>query len=510
MLPNASPQSGRRRFLAAAGAAAFAKAPAILRAASARRPNILFAISDDHSYPHTSAMGDKVVKTPAFDRVAASGVLFRNAYCLSPGCAPSRAGLLTGRYPWQIEEAGTHASFFPKKFSVYPDILEKNGYFVGLTGKGAGPCNYQGSGWTRNPAGPSFDTRKLARPLPGISANDYSGNFADFLKARPKDKPFCFWYGCTEPHRGYDKGSGIKSGKKLDDVVVPPFLPDSPEVRSDILDYYFEVERFDRDVGAMLKLLEERGELDNTLVVVTSDNGWPFPRGKATCYDAGTLMPLAIRWPAKVKGGRVIDDFVSHTDLAPTFLEAAGVKVPSETTGKSLMSLLTSGRDGQVEPWRDKIFFGRERHASVRAGNVGYPTRGIRTADFLFLRNFAPERWPAGDPPLYGDVDQHLNIEGSPSKQAVVEHGDKPDRRRLFDLSFSKRPAEELFDLKADPWQTSNVAGDVRYLEIQKRLRADLDRTLSETKDPRALGTGADFDRYHYVTGAGQSRPKRN
>src|SRR6185295_125640 len=152
------------------------------------------------------------------------------------------------------------------------------------------------------------------------------------------------------------------------------------------------------------------GELSNTLVIITSDNGWPFPRGKATCYDAGTQMPLAIRWPARIQGGRTVDGFVSHTDLAPTLLAAAGLNPSAEMTGRSLWPLLTSGKNS--EPGRDRVFFGRERHASVRAGNVGYPIRGIRTAQFLYLRNFEPERWPAGDPPIYGDVDQHLNIDG--------------------------------------------------------------------------------------------------
>jgi hypothetical protein len=152
-------------------------------------------------------------------------------------------------------------------------------------------------------------------------------------------------------------------------------------------------------------------------------------------------MPLAIQWPAHVKGGRALEDFVSHTDLAPTILEAAGLKSPPELTGRSLFPLLTSEKSGQVDPMRDKVFLGRERHASVRASNVGYPIRAIRTKDFLYLRNFEPDRWPAGDPPIYGDMDQHLDIAGSPSKQAVVEHGGKPDVKRLFELSFGKRPA---------------------------------------------------------------------
>ncbi|MGC8792924.1 MAG: sulfatase family protein, partial [Bryobacteraceae bacterium] len=310
------PTLSRRALLGAA-------APAILRGRAARRPNILLAISDDQSYPHVSAMGDRVVKTPAFDRVASQGVLFRHCYSLSPGCAPARAGLLTGRYPWQLEEAGTHASLFPRKFTVYPDLLEQHGYFVGLTGKGAGPCNYKDAGWPHNPAGPSFDRHKVARPLPGINANDYARNFEDFLDARPKDKPFCFWYGGTEPHRTYEKGSGLKSGKRIEDVVVPPFLPDSPEVRSDILDYYREIEYFDSHLARMLELLEKRGELENTVVVVTSDNGMSFPGAKATMYDYGIHVPLAIMWKAECPGGRVSDDLVSFADFAPTFLEAA-------------------------------------------------------------------------------------------------------------------------------------------------------------------------------------------
>ncbi len=465
--------------------------PPGVRAADSR-PNILLCIADDASWHHFGANGDKVVRTPNFDRMAREGVNFRNAFCSSPSCTPSRGALLTGQHFWRLQEGANLWSRWPTNFAVYPELLAKAGYHVGLKGKGWGPGDFKHYGHTGNPA--------------GLVARD----FGVFLTNKPVGKPFCFWFGSTDPHRLYERGTGVKSGLKINDVVVPPYLPDAPEVRSDILDYYFEIERFDRDIGDMLGLLEARGELESTLVVITSDNGWPFPRGKATCYDAGTRMPLVIRLPAKVKGGRVVDDFVSLTDLAPTFLEAAGLKPVAEMTGKSLLPLLTSGRSGQVEPGRDRILFGRERHASVRAANVGYPIRGIRTGEFLYLRNFEPERWPAGDPPIYGDVDQHLDIAGSPSKQAVVEHGDNPSRDRLFELAFGKRPAEELYDLTADPWQTNNVAGAASYAEKQKALRTELDRGLTETKDPRALGKGDEFDRYHYVTGAGQNRPGRD
>jgi uncharacterized sulfatase len=453
------------------------------------RPNVLLCIADDASWHHFGANGDKSCRTPTFDRVAREGVNFTRAFCSSPSCTPSRGALLTGQDFWRLEDGANLWSRWPNKFAVYPDLLAKAGYHVGLKGKGWGPGDFKFGGREHNPAGPAYS------------------DFAAFLKSVPPGKPFCFWFGSQDPHRPYERGAGVKSGHRIEDVQVPPFLPDTPAVRSDILDYIFEIERFDRGVGAMLKLLEHAGQLDNTLVVVTSDNGFPFPRGKATCYDAGTRMPLAVRWPARVTGGRVVEDFVSLTDLAPTFLEAAGITPLPEMTGHSLVTLLTSGKSGQVEPARDKIFFGRERHANVRAGNLGYPIRAIRTAEFLYLRNFEPDRWPAGDPPLYGDVDEHLSIDGSPSKQAVVEHGEKPDVKQLFELGFGKRPAEELYDLNKDPWQTTNVAADPRYSERKAKLRTELDRYLAETKDPRAAGRGAEFDRYYYVSTGVPAKP---
>jgi uncharacterized sulfatase len=266
---------------------AFLAAPALLRPAQARRPNILFAIADDQSFPHTSAMGDPVVKTPAFDRVAASGVLFRNAFCPAPQCAPSRAALLTSRHIWQLEEAGTHASLFPSKFAAYTTLLARAGYHVGLSGKGAGPCNFKDGGWPHNPAGRSYDARRI-EPPEGINTNDYAANFADFLAARPKDAPFCFWFGSQEPHRAYARGSGVRSGKRLADAVVPPFLPDTGEVRSDILDYLTEIEYFDRQLARHLEQIARLGELENTIVVVTADNGMSFPHAKANLYDYGS------------------------------------------------------------------------------------------------------------------------------------------------------------------------------------------------------------------------------
>jgi N-sulfoglucosamine sulfohydrolase len=474
----------RRTFLSAAAA------PAVIRSRAARRPNILIAISDDQSYPHTGAMGDRVVRTPAFDRVAAGGVLFRQCYSLSPGCAPARAGLLTGRYPWQLEEAGTHASLFPRKFTVYPDLLEQAGYFVGLTGKGAGPCNYQDAGWPHNPAGPSFDNHKAPKPPPGVSPNDYARNFEDFLNARPKQKPFCFWYGGAEPHRSYEKGAGARSGKRIEDVAVPSFLPDSPEVRSDILDYYREIEHFDAHLARMLDLLEKRGELENTLVVVTSDNGMSFPGAKATLYDYGIHVPLAVMWEAECKGGRVSDDLISFADFAPTFLEAAGLRIPPQMVGRSLVALLRSGRSGVVEPERRRVFSGRERHSHARFDNLGYPARAMREGNYLYVWNMKPERWPAGDPEIFADIDE------GPTKEWMMQHRRDPAVRPLFEHGFGKRPEEQLFDVVSDPGCRKNLAGLPAYEKVRRSMRAALQKALAAHGDPRMSGKGDIWESY--------------
>ncbi|MEO2006406.1 MAG: sulfatase, partial [Candidatus Poribacteria bacterium] len=308
------------------------------------RPNILFAIADDAS--HMGAYGHEFLSTPHFDRVAAEGVLFTHAYTTNPKCAPSRASILTGRHTWQLEEASCHFGVFPAKFAVYPSLLEATGYHVGHTGKGWAPGDYEAGGFTRNPAGPDYHGARLDPPTTRISAKDYAGNFDRFLDERPADSPFCFWYGGHEPHRAYEEGSGVRAGKNTADITPPAYLPDDEIVRSDLLDYAFEIEWFDTHLGRMLAKLEEIGELDDTLIVVTSDNGMPFPRVKGQMYEADFNMPFAVRWGHGVDGGRVVTDFVSFRDIAPTFVEAAGLAPPESITGRSFLDVVTSSDDG--------------------------------------------------------------------------------------------------------------------------------------------------------------------
>jgi uncharacterized sulfatase len=458
------------------------------------RPNILLAISDDQSWPHAGAYGDPLVRTPAFDRVAREGVLFPHAFCPASQCGPSRAALLTGRNIWQLEEAGTQASYFPAKFRVYPELLEEAGYHVGYTGKPWAPGNWKGAGRTQNPAGAAYNKHRLEPPTSEISSCDYSANFTEFLEARPPGAPFCFWFGCHEPHRNYEEGSGVRAGKSAEDVSVPPFYPDNQIVRSDLVDYRLEIEWFDRHLDRMLRQLERRGELENTLVVVTADNGMPFPRAKATLYEAGARVPLAIQWPARIPGGRVVNDLVSFVDLAPTFLEAAGLEPPQEMVGRSLLGILTREASGWVDASRDAVVLGKERHNHARADNLGYPTRAIRTKKHLYIRNLKPDRWPMGDPPGYYCHTKMIN----PTKEFILANQERPDVRRFYEITYGKRPAEELYDVEADPDCLKNLAPDPDQAEVLGHLRSRLEATLKEQGDPRMVGYGDVFEGYPY------------
>jgi uncharacterized sulfatase len=477
----------RRCFLGGAAGAIAASCRTAFRKGA--RPNFLFVLADDLSWDHVGAVGG-AVRTPHFDRVAREGVRFTQSYCASPSCTASRSAILTGRYQWQVEEAGVLYGTLPPKYPLFTHRLQDAGYHVGFTGKGWGPGSWDAAGLKRHPLGREHNQRLFAVPPPqGISPVDYAANFAGFLEERPHGAPFFFWLGAREPHRIYAEGIGRQSGKRLEDVAVPPFWPDTPEIRSDILDYYYEAEWFDQQVGRALEALERAGELDNTMVIVTSDNGMPFPRAKTTLYDWGVHMPLAIRWGRQAPPDRVRDDFVSHIDLAPTILEAAGVEVPPGVAGRNLLPSLLSKQAGPASPHADCAFTGIERHTWCRPDGATYPSRAIRTRDFLYIRNFAPDRWPTGGPSfLSSNMTYHGDVDDCPAKTFLTAPANVRRYSRQYDLCFGKRPAEELYDLAKDPYQVNNAAGKGSYREIQARLRERLEDCLRKTGDPRIEG----------------------
>ena len=468
----------------------------------AARPNILFAIADDASYPHMGAYGTDWVRTPAFDRVAREGILFTNAYTPNAKCAPSRASIVTGRNSWQLEAAGNHQAFFPPKFKSYVEALAENGYFVGKTGKGWGPgIANDAEGNTRQLAGTPFDERTTEPPAQAMSNNDYAANFEDFLAAAPEDRPWAFWYGGYEPHRRYEYGAGAaKGGKTIDQIEhVPEFWPDNETVRNDLLDYAYEIEYFDSHLGRILAALDESGQLENTLILVTADNGMPFPRVKGQEYEMSNHLPLAAMWKNGIRNpGRMVEDYVSFIDFAPTFLEVAGVDWEQAgmhpTPGRSLTDIFRAEGGGQVNPDRDRVLIGKERHDIGRPRNQGYPIRGIVKGGMLYLRNYEPGRWPAG-PPETG----YPNTDGSPTKTEVLRSRTEDTPQPYWQLSFGRRPAEELYDIREDAACMTNLAEDLEYEARKQELAAQLTAELEAQGDPRMSGNGAIFEEQYPV-----------
>ncbi|WP_215224642.1 sulfatase family protein [Echinicola shivajiensis] len=494
-----------------------------------KSPNILFVISDDQSFSHTSFSGSSFVDTPAFDRIASEGVYFAHCIAGSPGCAPSRSSIVTGRYPWQNEQSGQHASSWLKKYVPFIDVLGENGYMTGRTGKGVAPFQYASSPkdslWRTTDAGGiahsniryEDDKEGIEGYAKGVSGLDYFENFKHFIENKKKDQPFFFWFGPSEPHRAYEKGSWKRMGKNLEDVEVPGFLPDNDEIRGDLLDYAVEIEWFDKHLGKMLKYLEDIGELENTIVIVTSDNGKPFPRAKANAYEYGIHVPMAVRYPKAFPGGRVIDAPISFVDIAPTILEIAGASPEGmmPITGESFLKLLTS--EGINEKIFSYAYSGRERHSSSRYKNWGYPQRAIRSRDYLYIWNMKPERWPAGAPQKYNPKDTvqllpingigsdgkyiaqsaYTDIDDCPTKTYLLEHGGDSDIQPYLDLAIAKRPEFELYDIRKDPDCLKNLVGKEGFTKVEETLNKALVAELIRTQDPRVVGPKKDvFDTY--------------
>jgi uncharacterized sulfatase len=510
-------------------------------AAADTRPNILFAFADDWGR-YASVYGElepggpnDVITTPHFDRVAREGVLFTHAFVNAPSCTPCRSSLLSGQYFWRTGlGAILQGAIWDASIPSYPLLLRDAGYHIGHTYKVWSPGT---------PRDAPYGGKQFAYIRRGGHMNGYSqfvskaadrqaakrqimdevrGNFRDFLADR-EGRPFCYWFGPTNTHRKWVQGSGKELwGIDPEDLQgkMPAYLPDVPVVREDFADYLGEAQAFDTAVGVLLEELERTGELERTLIVISGDHGIPgFPRGKCNLYDLGVDVALAVRWGEAVPPGRVVDDFVILPDLAPTFLEAAGLTPPEVMTARSLIDVLQSERSGLVDPSRTFAIVGRERHvAAAREGFLPYPQRAIHTKDFTYIRNFRPERFPMGDGPGFNLPDGPMpdyvtlrentfaafgDLDASPTKAWIATHGDEQGMEPFVQYAFGARPAEELYDLRSDPDQLNNRADDGEYQEIKRKLSDQLLSILRDSGDPRVTGDGMTFERPPY---AGESK----
>lgn len=507
------------------------------------KPNIVFAFADDwgryasayRPYEEANSL-NHLIDTPHFDRVAREGVLCKNAAVPAPSCTPCRSSVLSGQYFWQTGMGAIlQGAEWDETIPTYPLELEKAGYHIGYTYKvwspgkainapyGADRTRYESAGtkygrfshWVTDHA-----DELGVEGAKQVLFDETRQNFDAFLDARPADQPFCYWWGPTNTHRTWQRGSG----QALWDIeptdltgCLSAFLPDVHDVREDVADYLGECLAVDAGLGVILARLEALGELDNTLVVVSGDHGIPgFPRAKCNLYDIGCEVALAARWPGRIPPGRAVDDAINLMDLAPTFMDAAGVAIPDSMTGRSLLPVFESADSGLVDASRTFVVLGRERHvAAAREGHLPYPQRAIRTKDFLYIYNFAPDRWPAGDPaglddpmaaaPSFDELRQdtfvaYADMDAGPTKAWMIHHRAEEDIQPLFELGFGKRPQQELFDLRVDPHYMHNVAKDPKYANDCKQLHERLMQVLHEQNDPRLLEPNCRFERQPYIS----------
>ena len=502
---------------------------------AAERPSILFLFADDWGR-YASVLAEvegagsinDVVRTPNFDKIARKGVLFRNAHVNAPSCTPCRSSLLSGQYFWRTGRGAIlRGAVWDDAIPAYPLLLKDAGYHLGKTYKVWSPGTPADAPYGRQEhayekAGRRFNlfsqnvTRMVAegRDLQAAKEALYDevrGNFRDFLAAREANKPFCYWFGATNVHRTWIKGSGKKLWGIDPDALkgkMPPYLPDVPEVREDLADYFGEIAAWDHAIGLLIDAVEKAGELDNTLIVISGDHGAPgFPHGKCNLYGFGTGVCLSVTGPG-VQGGRVVDDFVNLTDLAPTFLEAAGLPVPEVMTGRSLWPVLKSDKQGLVDPQRTWVVTGRERHVeSARADFTPYPQRALRTAEHVLIVNFRPDRWPMGDPygldssspPTAEQITEttrvtHPDEDAGPTKAWLIGMRHSPEWAKHYQWVYGKRPKYELYDLRQDPHETKNVADDPAYAAVKADLEKRLMDELSRTGDPRLIDDGRFFE----------------
>lgn len=503
-----------------------------------KRPNILFCFADDWGrYASIYAALEKepslnqIVKTPNIDRIAREGILFRRAFVNAPSCTPSRSALLSGRYFFNTGRGAIlQTAQWDAAIPSFPHLLRDAGYHIGESYKvwspgtpvdapfGAGKHAYEKAGNLPNDFSENV-TRLMGEGQALDAAREklfgqVRANFDAFLADRKPGQPWLYWFGATTTHRRWIKGSGKKLWGIEPDALkgkLPPFLPDVPEVREDVADYLGEVQAWDAYVGLLLAKLAATGELENTLVVISGDHGMPgVTNGKCNLYDFGTGVTLVARWPQGIKGkNRVVDDLVSVPDLMPTFLEAAGVGVPAGVKARSLLNIFRSEKSGQVDADRAWVITGRERHvAFANADNRPYPQRALRTNDYLYIRNFAPDRWPLGLPvgvtetsaPSQEELESvtyaaFADMDASPTKAWLVAHRNEAQWRRFYEMAFARRPGEELYDLRRDPYQMKNVAAEAKYAATKRKLDAQLMKILTDAGDPRVTGDGQTFER---------------
>jgi len=445
-----------------------AGAPLLLRAQVPPRPNILFVLSDDHSYPYLGIYGADWMSTPTIDQFAREGMLFERAFTAAPQCVPSRTALMTGRSP-VAARMGRFSSPLPPDIITVPEVLRKQGYYTGVCGR---YFHLDGSITPSAVTAQVYEKHQLRTWKKRVDFLDVSSQgptpelFDQFLNQVPKAQPWFFWINYNDPHHPWDEDAGKVDPAK---IRLPPHLPDLPGVRGDLARYCGEIERADRSFAAALAVLRKHGFESNTLVVFMGDNGMAFPHGKGSLYDPGLNVPLMARWPGRIHPGRS-RTLISGEDVAATFMDAGGAALPAGVSGRSFYPLLTGG---SYQP-RDYIFAARLHHGNANFDETTKAStfdlsRCVRSNRYKLIYNLTPqmEYWPvdSGNDPGWQQI-----LEAHRAGKLKPEHEQAYFRR--------PRPVLELYDLDADPAELHNLAGRPEVRDVQQTLMAALQEKL--------------------------------
>jgi N-sulfoglucosamine sulfohydrolase len=461
-LPNMPLSQMKRRPFLTSALSNLAALKGLGQTASREQKNILFLIADDLGL-HTGAYGDKTAITPNLDRLASQGVRFTNAFCTTASCSASRSVMMSGLHNHSSGHYG-HAhdfhgfSYLPQIKSA-PELLQQNGYKTGLIGKlHVNPLDR--FAWDLNKPGGNRNVWGMAQTA------------RTFMQQNQQNS----WYlhvGFGDPHRA-QKGFANQNYPNVKRTVfdpkkvqVPSFLPDNPQTREEVAEYYEASNRLDQGIGFFMDALKETGQLDKTLIVFISDNGMPFPNAKTNCYDAGAHLPMILFDPSAKKRGVVNQGLVSWVDLLPTFLDWSGTKGPDYSLhGRSVLKM---SQEERPAGW-DKVFLSHQFHEVT----MYYPVRAVRTEKYKYIRNLFPELSFPHASDLYG----------SKTWQSVLEQGEKGKVGARTAGKYLHRSAEELYDITTDPDELNNLASQPAHRETLAYLRKEVDQFRKATKDP--------------------------
>lgn len=444
---------------------------------SQQQPNLILIIADDMAWDDCGACGHPNIQTPNLDKMADDGMMFHKAFLTTSSCSPSRASIITGTYPHQTDAEQLHWEL-PSEKITFVEKLKEAGYWTGQAGKWHLGDHMK----DRFHLLAEESTGELRESYGDLPESDNSGAhlWVPLLEHRPDDQPFFLWLAAVDPHRGYQEGI-IENPHTIDDVILPPYVPDTEQVRKDYALYYDEISRMDQYIGDVVETLEEQGVSDNTLILFISDNGRPFPRDKTTLYDSGIRTPWIVKWPERVEPGSHTEALVSSVDIGATFLALAGAETLEDSPGVDFSPLLTNP-DAEV---RDRIFGQAHWHDHENF------VRAIRDDQFKYIKNFFNDlpRTPPADA-LNGGTFAEI--------RQLYRNGQLGEDQTEF--YFEPRPEEELYDLENDPLELNNLAENPDYKAELNRLRSEL-KEFMETYDdgiPR-LRTP---DEFHRVSGA--------